>query len=68
MMMPFNDWRKRKAVALSPKLYSLDEREVTIRTGDWFEKNYLITPLSKHFLGLVKSSLLKKRYTCLPHL
>ena len=38
MMMPFNDWRKRKAVALSPKLYSLDEREVTIRTGDWFEK------------------------------
>ena len=42
MMMPFNDWRKRKAVALSPKLYSLDEREVTIRTGDWFEKNYLM--------------------------
>ena len=42
MMMPFNDWRKRKAVALSPKLYSLDEREVTIRTGDWFEKKLML--------------------------
>ena len=42
MMMPFNDWRKRKAVALSPKLYSLDEREVTIRSRDWFEKNKLM--------------------------
>ena len=42
MMMPFNDWRKRKAVALSPKLYSLDEREVTIRSGDWFEKKLML--------------------------